>query len=280
MKHGKTIQIYLADGNPRGIKIAEVTSRTIQAILIPRSEIEQSLKRNELENVGVYFLIGIDESDGKSILYIGEAEDCKQRLKQHNRSKDFWNYALIIISKTQFFTKSHVKFLEWFCYDTAKKNNRYKIDNSSIPTKPYIPESIQSDLMDNFDTIKLLVSALGYPIFDQIAKSNKQNIIICKGKDAVAKGEYTEEGLAVFKGSICNLNETKTAGPWVIGMRTKLINTGVLKEKNETLILMEDHLFSSPSAAAAVVLGRRANGWTEWKYENGKTLDEVKRKNT
>ena len=39
----------------------------------------------------------------------------------------------------------------------------------------------------------------------------------------------------------------------------------------------EVFFFSSPSAAAAVVLARRANGWIEWKYKDGRTLDEVKR---
>ena len=47
---GKTIQIYLPDGNPRGLKIAEITSRTVQAILIPRSKLEQAGQRDEFDN--------------------------------------------------------------------------------------------------------------------------------------------------------------------------------------------------------------------------------------
>ncbi len=31
---GKTIQIFLPGGNPRGVKIAEFTSRTVQAVLV------------------------------------------------------------------------------------------------------------------------------------------------------------------------------------------------------------------------------------------------------
>ena len=59
---GKTIQIYLPDGNPRSLKIAEITSRTVSAILIPRSKLEESAKRDELNNVGVYLLFGSEES--------------------------------------------------------------------------------------------------------------------------------------------------------------------------------------------------------------------------
>jgi hypothetical protein len=40
----------------------------------------------------------------------------------------------------------------------------------------------------------------------------------------------------------------------------------------------KDHISPSPSKAAGVVLARNANGWIEWKYEDSRTLDEVKRK--
>ncbi len=44
---GKTIQIYLPDGNPRSLKIAEITIRTVQALLIPRSVLDEASKGNQ-----------------------------------------------------------------------------------------------------------------------------------------------------------------------------------------------------------------------------------------
>lgn len=99
----------------------------------------------------------------------------------------------------------------------------------------------------------------------------------CKGKAAKAEGEYTEDGLIVFAGSTCNLQETKSAGPYVKNWRDQLFEDGVLQKDDNIYKFTQDHIFSSPSTAAAVVLGRRANGWTEWKYKDGKTLDEIKR---
>ncbi len=279
MNKAKTIQIFLPDGNPRSVKIAEITSRTIQTMLIPRSQLELASTRNELANVGIYFLIGNPDEDSKPLLYIGEAEVCLNRLKQQNKSKDFWDMALVVISKTQYFTKTHIKYLEWFCHTEAEKVARYRLENSSIPSKPYISESMEADLLDNYETIKILVSTLGYPIFDQIKKPERKDILICKGKEGLAEGEYTEDGLIVFAESKCNLKESRTAGTWVIGMRQKLIDSGILVQKDNIYAFTADHIFSSPSAAAAVVLARRANGWIEWKYKNGKTLDEVKRQN-
>ncbi len=45
---GKTIQIFLPDGNPRGVKVAEFTSRTIQAVLLPRAQLDFACTRGEL----------------------------------------------------------------------------------------------------------------------------------------------------------------------------------------------------------------------------------------
>ncbi len=274
---GKTIQIYLPDGNPRSLKIAEITSRTVSAILIPRSKLDESAKRGELNNVGVYLLFGSEES--KPQVYIGEAENCLSRLKQHNKSKDFWTHAVAFISKTQYFTKTHIKFLEWLCCEVAIKANRYTLENGNSPSKPHVSEPVEADLYDNFDTIQVLASTLGYPVFDEIKKPKTKEVIVCKGKEAYAEGEYTEDGIIIFAGSKCNLTESKTAGSWIIGMRSDLKESGVLIEKEGILLFTKDHIFSSPSASAAVVLARRANGWIEWKYKDGKTLDEVKRQN-
>ena len=277
MNIGKTIQIFLPDGNPRSIKIAEITSRTVQAILIPRTKIDYIFTREELNNVGVYLLIGNPEEDLKPLLYIGEAEDCKIRLKQHNSAKDFWNYAIAIISKTQYFTKTHIKFLESFMYKEATRIKRYKLDNNTNPTMPYVAEWMEADLLDNFDTIKILVSTLGFPIFDEIRTSQKTDLLYCKGKDAIASGQLTDEGFLVLKGSKGNLKESNTAGTWIINMRKRLVEENILKIEGNVYEFNSDYLFGSPSAAAGAVLGRRSNGWMDWKYKNGKTLDEVKR---
>ena len=274
---GKTIQIFLPDGNPRSIRIAEITSRTVQAVLIPRSKLEDATQRDELSNVGVYFLVGSSEEDAKPLLYVGEAEDCAVRLKQHNKSKDFWNVALAVVSKTKYFTKSHIKFLEWYCHEEAREAGRYRLENSAVPSRPYVPEAVEADLHDNLETIRILVATLGYPLFDRIQKPQKKDILICKGKDAFAEGEYSEDGLIVFAGATANLQEVKSAGPYVTNMRAKLVADGVLQANGPAYQFTTNHVFSTPSAAAAAVLGRRANGWMEWKYKDGRTLDEVKR---
>lgn len=276
---GKTIQIFLPDGNPRGVRIAEFTSRTVQAILVPRAQLDFACSRPELSNVGMYFLIGEQGAGAQSQLYIGEAEDCATRLKQHNKQKDWWTFALACISKTAAFTKTHVKYLEWYCHQEAVSTGRFKVDNSTVPTKSHVSESMQADLMDHFDTLRILTSALGYPLFDKIQKAAPQDQLICKGKKALARGEYTEDGLVVFSGSIANREFAPGSPAYLDTIRQQMLKDGEFEILGpDTWRLTKDHIFPSPSQAAAVMLARNANGWTEWKYPDGRTLDEVKRK--
>ena len=276
---GKTIQMFLPDGNPRGVKIAEFTSRTIQVVAVPRAQLDFACGRDELHNVGIYFLFGGSESGKLPLLYVGEAEDCATRIKQHNKQKDWWTVALVCISKTAEFTKAHVKYLEWFCHQQATDAGRYKLDNGNIPPKAHISEPVVADLMDHFETMRTLCSTLGHPLFDKIQQAKTEDRLVCKGKKAKATGEYTEDGLIVFAGSVTNHEFTKSTHDYVKAIQEALIEDGVMElVDDETLRFAKDHVFNSPSQAASLVLARNANGWIEWKYPDGRTLDEVKRK--
>jgi len=277
MSFGTTIQIFLPDGNPRSIKLAEITSRTIQAILIPRAKLDDAGSREELQRCSVYFLIGTSDEDSKPMIYVGEAEDAYSRLKQHNKSKEFWITTIAVVSKTQHLTRTHIKYLEWFCCQEVVSAGRYVLENSNTPTKPFVSEPMEADLQDNFETIKLLVSTLGHPIFDKITQPRKKELVYCKGKDALAKGEYTEDGLVVFADSSCNLEEVRSTKIYIRNARQKLIEEGILHKENNVYKFNSNYIFPSPSQAAGVVLGREANGWDEWKYEDGRTLNEVHR---
>ena len=197
----QTIQIFLPDGNATSIKIVDITSRMITAVLFPRNKLAEVGSRDEVRKYGIYFLFGEDEEKAKPICYIGETEDCYDRIKTHNKNKDFWNYAVVFSSKSNTFTKSHVKFLEYLCIKHANEIGRYETDNQSTPSKPYITESMEADLMDNFETIKILLSTLGFPIFEEIRKATlkKKELLYCKGKDAIADGDMLDDGFVVFK---------------------------------------------------------------------------------
>ena len=280
MNRPQTIQIFLPDGSPRSVKIAELTNRVVQAIFIPRNKLEYIWERAEVKNVGIYFLFGENNESLKPLVYIGEAEDCYNRLKQHNREKEFWNYAVAITSKINSFTKSHVKYLEYFAIKTANQVNRFKTENSTQPSKPFITESMEADLLDSFDTIKVLLSTLGYPVFDSVNKNNikRTEILKINGRGIIAEGDLIDDGFVVFRGSQVKKENTPSCHEYLINTRNKLIQNGILIEKGNILEFIEDYVFNSPSTAGGVILGRSTNGWIQWKNKDGKTLDEIKRK--
>jgi len=279
MNKPKTIQIFLPDGSPRSIRIATITTSIGQAVLIPRSKLKAASARPEVLLPGIYFLIGEQKENGKREVYIGEAEQCYKRITQHDTDeKEFWTTAIVFTSKTNHLNKAHVKYLEHYCCVRAKEVNRCELINSTSPTKSNISEQDEADLMDFFDTLKILIGTFGFPIFEELRSSESKEELICKGKDALAKGEYTDEGLLVYKGSTLNFELSKTAGSWVKGMRDNLLEAKIISAQDNVYIFNEDYLFNSPSAAAAAVLARRANGWIEWKNKDGKTLDQLKRR--
>ena len=47
----KTIQIFLPDGNPRSVRIAEVTNRTVPAVEVPRTKLDVAAGREEVRHV-------------------------------------------------------------------------------------------------------------------------------------------------------------------------------------------------------------------------------------
>ena len=274
----KTIQIFLPDGNARSIRIAEVTSRTVQAIQIPRSKLAEAGQREEVRNVGVYFLFGDADEGGLETVYIGEAEDCFERLKQHKQSKSFWRSAIVVVSKTMTFTKAHARYLEWLCCKKALEIGRYAVENKTSPNKPHIRESEEGDLLDYVETIRILLATLGFPILEEVEQAKTDaELLYCIGRGGEGVGVYSEEEFVIREGSITAWTNTSGAQKWIISLRNQLIEDGVLEplEHGKSYRFTRDQPFKSPTGGAVVILGRSANGWTAWKNKAGQTLDAL-----
>ena len=280
MNRPQTIQIFLPDGSPRSVKIAEITNRVVKAVLIPRNKLQYIASRDELNNVGIYYLFGESADKAKPIVYIGEAEDCLDRLKQHNRTKEFWNYAVAMVSKINAFTKSHAKYLEHVAIDQAKDSNRFETENQTAPAKPFVTESMEADLLDSFDTIKILLSTLGFPVYDKVGKEliTPKEVLLLNGRNVKAEGDLIDDGFVVFRGSQLKRETVPSCHEYLVNLRLKLLKDQIIIEKDENYEFVQDYVFNSPSTAGGVVLGRSTNGWTKWKNKSGKTLDELKRK--
>jgi len=277
MKFGKTNKIFLIDGEPNGRMSCELSNWSGKAYKIPRIKIKDCTDRNDLGSTGVYLLFGKGE-ENKDLVYIGEAESIIKRLNQHLTQKDFWHESIVFISKDENLNKAHIKYLENRLYEIAKNANRYKIENTIIPTQSSISESDRAEMEEFIENIKMLVNTLGHKVFDEKRELNitkKHDFFFIKGaRGADAQGEPTSDGFVVFKGSKVAGSVVNSMTQSFKSMRQRIIEDGVIKQVGDTYEFPEDYIFNSPSSAATMILGRNANGLVEWKMENGLTLKE------
>jgi len=279
----KTIQIFLPSGDPRGIRIAEITTRIVQVIEVPRSLLPEFLAMPESAQVAVYFLFGTSEDEDTQQVYIGQTGDLRARLKSHNVNKDFWERALILISKTNSMTQTHALYLEWYCLQVARQAGRFTDVNGNSGSKPYTPPPMEADCHEIFDTGKTLLSTLGYPIFTPVVSTPSQDeseplVYYCTATDTQGRGVYTSEGFVVLKGSIGRTAMTDAlADSTAARTRQKILHSKDVEQNGEQFTLLTDRLFKTPSAAAKFITGGSKNGWMTWKTADGKTLHDIER---
>jgi len=269
---GKTISLFLIEGDPNKRWVCELSNWNGKAYKIPRIDVKRCGDRFDLAACGVYFLFGKSDTDNKGIVYIGEAENVYERLKQHDSptGKDFWNECVVFISKDNRLNKAHIKYLEHRCYLLAKKADRYVIDNSTVPADASLTEAEQAEMDEFLYNIRMINNVLGHkvlePLFSEEAVQEVANenpvLFIQAARGANAQGMLTNEGFVVFKGSVIADAETKSCPKSIVELRKKLIENSVIDCNR---VFLEDRVFSSPSTAASVVMGRSANGLTEWR---------------
>lgn len=270
---GKTVTTYLIDSDPKGTQYAFISNKICQMFVIPRSNLAY-LNEQEKLHKPAFYILGEDEAT-KPQAYIGETENFKERVKDHDSKKAFWQKALVFVSKDEDMTKADVQYLEYRAIAEAKQSNSFVLnENKQIPKAPNLPEH-QRDAMDEFfEDIKFLASFIGCGIFE-ISQPKEGHLFYTKGRGCDAKGIYGSNGFTVLKGSVI----AKTSVP---SLKWDKKRTNIMHEYADfsegKLVMTSDKTFASPSTASSFCLGRPSNGWADWKDKEGNTLDSVYRK--
>ncbi|MBM5571555.1 MULTISPECIES: GIY-YIG nuclease family protein [Deefgea] len=281
-KFGKTIKLFLMDADPDGRMICELSNWTGKAYRIPRGKVKDCNNRDELKSTAVYLLFGRAESaTAKPKVYIGEAENAYSRLVQHVSEKEFWNESVVFISKDENLNKAHIKYLESRLFEIATSADRYELQNGNTPTRSSISEADQAEMEEFIEYIKMLVNTMGFKVFEPLIKADNGAVVtadclyINAARGANAKGRRTSDGLVVLKNSEIATSTVPSFPNSFNALRNDLLEGGIVVAVEDKLLFQQDYLFSSPSAAAAVVMGRSANGLVEWKDINGKDLKSI-----
>ena len=283
MAYGKSIELFLVNGTADSLIIAELSNWNGKAIKIPRIEIS-SCNRDDITQAGVYFLF-CKEDDGSDSVYIGEAENVKDRLVQHLRDyqsekeKYYWSTAVVFIGRD--LNKALIRYLENRFVEIARASKRYLVLTKNTYRNTVMKES-QIAVMEEFvDNVKILINALGYKVLEPFAQVDSSpatvddELLYITSGLVNATGKVTAEGFVVFAGA--TLNEKMSVRSLSAGMqkqRQKLFDSS----KVNNLVTTEDILFSSSSAAADFILGYSVSGPKTWKTKDGRTLKELEDK--
>lgn len=283
MAYGKSIELFLVNGTADSLIIAELSNWNGKAIKIPRIEVS-SCNRDDITQAGVYFLF-CKEDDGSDSVYIGEAENVKDRLVQHLRDyqsekeKYYWSTAVVFIGRD--LNKALIRYLENRFVKIARASKRYLVLTKNTYRNTVMKES-QISVMEEFvDNVKVLINALGYKVLEPFAQADPSNdtvddkLLYITSGSVNATGKVTAEGFVVFAGA--TLNEKMSVKSLSAGMqkqRQKLFDSS----KVNNLVTTEDILFSSSSAAADFILGYSVSGPRTWKTKGGRTLKELEDK--
>ena len=230
------------------------------------------------------------EDTDESLVYTGQAgvrkngEGILYRLQEHKRNpdKEYWTEAVVFTTSNNSFGPTEISYLENRFCNMALDANRYIVKNANEPTSGNITEEKESELEEFLEYAKIVMGTLGHKVFDPLVNAceiiEPLNEVVQKeirlylkrkirksGRVIEAICKQTNEGFVVLSGSSIEIIGSDSIPPAIKRRReqAKIDKDGKLQE---------DSLFKSPSYAAAFVIGGHANGMTEWKTKDGRTL--------
>lgn len=284
--------MFLMDGEVTGKIKCTLSNWTGVIYKIPRIQLADLKLRDEMKQSGIYFLFGRDEEKQKDITYIGQATTRKNgegvllRVQDHTRDShaDYFNDVIILTTQNNSFGPTEISYLENKFTQLAKESGRFIVKNSNDPNPGNVTEEKESELDEIVENTLMIVGTLGYRVFVPMTKKSEKDLpddqssyLYLKRKSKKsnkvieARCERTSEGFVVLEGSQIEVIDSNVIPASLQKLRKELIDTNVIKDG----ILQEKQLFSSPSYAAAFVIGMNTNGRMDWKDKDGKTLKEL-----
>lgn len=282
MGFGRSLELYFVDGRPEGLLTARVFNWTGQVLKAPRTQLREALLRPEARFTGVYVLLG--ERDGRPLAYIGEGEEVGARIRDHDGRKDWWTTALIVTTSGDDLNKAHVKYLESRLVERAMAVGAMPLDNGNVPPRSSLSEAGVANMEEFLDTLHIVFPALGVDLF---ATSKRPDPVTASAvpspepRFVLANRRHGLHATAILRdGEFVVLKDSTARNAWqgvgnhdagYAALHAKLVAGGVIRRGTEIAAFTENTAFGSPSAAAAVVNGRAANGRLEWKLEGTAT---------
>lgn len=278
MVKGVKITLFLANGTPEGLRIIEEANWSGRAYDFARADWPAARSRKDFEKPGVYVLRGLAD-DGTELIYVGEADELRARINQHDASLDFWTRATAFVSKDDSLNKAGVRYLESRLIGLGQQARRARLSNRNAPTAPALSEADEAEALGFLEHMLPIYPLLSVGAFEIIASAaapaTAPRLGIARG-GIRAHGRDTAEGFVVEAGSTARVKPVPSIHSYMQAIREQLEADGLLVRDGPTLRLTQDQVFGSPSTAAGVLLGRPASGPMEWRDDAGRTLKQIR----
>ena len=273
---GFSVRIFIPSGDPSAIRVIEKSNWTGQGLAFPRSVYQDVRKRLEGAGSGVYIIWERGESSRLPRVYIGEATSVGARLDVHAKKKDYWTHGVAFTSKDQTLNKAHIQYLEARLLKLAHEAKLCDLENTQTPKVPPLSEQDAADAELFLDDMLLCLPVVEVRFFqkpgDQALTSRPLFLQVNKLK---AQGYEDTSGFVVQQGSQAVKTESPSIHAYMSDLRNTLKTNGIFVENGDFDRMTQDYVFSSPSTASGVLLGRPSNGRTEWKDSEGRTLKNI-----
>lgn len=280
----------MIEGTEYGPRIGEIGNWVGKAFYSQRSSLTKIINREEFNNPGIYCLKGEPTNDSfEEKIYIGEAENVGNRIKQHlSDSKKDFKEIIFFTSKDELLTKTQIKFLEARMVEMALKAKSAEVENGNSPTLPRLHEADISDMEYFLEQVKLILPVMGFKFLISSTVENEKephdenknlikDIFYIKSKNFDAEMYEDDQGYIVKKGSQANKILSNSITETYKKLRQKLIDKKLLvfNKNRDCYVFTEDTVFNSTSAASNIILGRQSNGLTSWINKNKMTYKKV-----
>ena len=275
MAISKKLETIYHNGQPDGIRSIRRHLSTMTTYVVPRPLLSEAKKLSGINRPGIYYLISENDDNKIAQIYIGQTRNGVGRLDDHNRSKDFWNKAIMFLADNKTFSLDMISGLEAFAINKAHESKRYKVENTVNP-KYEIDEYDLPLIEEVYEEIQFIMATQGYKMDNSKTTLNEADTLHTTRNGILAFGVYDGEHFEVLEGSEIDMNRKCHSTKMEKQRQTALANGDIVSVEGKYKLTVSVS-FTSPSSAGQFVLGGSINGWVEWKDKDGKTIDEVYR---
>ena len=272
-----TVYTKLLDKTLEGARIIDMGStKSCECFVLPREKVaEVAKKQPHLQQYGFYILLGCDKNM-KPMAYVGQTNDFTNRVNDHKQKKEFWNTALVFVSKSDEIFPSEALYLEYLGWKAAKEAGNYIIENSKDINEPHLSADKQNEMELFFEDIQFLTRFYGCKVFDcpekmpEAEQCMEFKMYMPKSGMLAFLNFYRESKRYVIAGGSTIIGETFNSCPKGLAEFRKQVmaNKKLAQKDGELYILQQDidlsELVSSPSGAASFCAGTSYQGTEAW----------------